>query len=104
MTVYSHGFKTTENGLLKYKGLNTIQDVQEVVIYNEKGRVSAIFESADYEAIAIFAPTTFVVKKKDRYYWSEVLVEIKKAETVDKLQNGKNYAKKSGIWMLIEEL
>ena len=102
MKVYCHGFECGENGLLQYKGLNTIEDVEEVVVYNEEGRVSAIFENVDYEAVAIFAPTTFIVKKSNRYFWSEVIVEVRKAKTIDKLKSGQNYVKKDGIWMLIE--
>lgn len=102
MKVYCHGFECCENGLLSYKGLNVIEDVDEVVIYNEKGRLSAIFEKVDYEAVAIFAPTTFVIKKDDKYIWSEVMATVKKAETIDNLENGQNYAKDEGIWVMIE--
>ena len=102
MKVYCHKLECREKGLISYKGLNTITDVNEVIIYNEEGRVSAIFEEADYEAVAIFAPTTFVIKKNDKYIWSEVLTAVKKAETIDGLKNGQNYIKEAGIWMSIE--
>lgn len=102
MKVYCHGFECEENGLLNYKGVNVIEDVDEVVVYNEKGRVSAIFEKADYEAVAIFAPTTFIIKKSDKYLWSEVLATVKRAETIDNLKNGYNYVKDEGVWMMIE--
>lgn len=102
MKVYCHGFEYGECGLLNYKGLNIIEDVDEVIIYSEKGRVSAIFEKSDYEAVAIFAPTTFVIKKNDKYIWSEVHAIVKRAETVENLKNGHNYAKDEGVWLIVE--
>jgi len=101
MKVFCHKF-SSRMGLISYKGLNTIDDVDEVVLYNEAGKIAEIFEKADYEAVAIFSPTTFVVKKGNRYYWSDVPIEIKNAETIYELKNGNNYVKEKDVWMLLE--
>ena len=95
MKVYCHGIECCKNGLTTY--------VQEVVVYNEKGRVFAIFEDCDYEAVAIFGPTAFVIKKNNKYFWSEIQFTLAKAQTIDNLENGKNYVKENGTWMLIME-
>ena len=102
MTVFCHGFKCA-NGLISYKGLNKIEDVDEVVFYNEKGKAAEVIEKLDCDAVAIFAPTIFVVKKNDKYYWCDVILNVKDAKTIDGLKNGKNYMKRDGTWMLLEE-
>jgi hypothetical protein len=103
MNLFIHGFKTSKDGLLCYEGLNTIKNVEEVVLYNEKGKAVEVFETADCEALAIFAPTVLVLKKDNKYHWSNVRFAVEDAKTVDGLKNGKNYVKCKGVWMLLEE-
>ncbi|MBE5812042.1 MAG: hypothetical protein E7314_00110 [Clostridiales bacterium] len=103
MKVFCHGFNQTQNNLISYKGLNTINNVDEIVLYSEKGKVVEVFEKVDCEAVAIFTPTVFAIKKGKRYFWSDVLFNVPNAKTIDGLKNGKNYVKRNGTWMLIEE-
>jgi hypothetical protein len=103
MKVFCHGFNCNETGLISYKGLNTIEDVDEVVIYNEKGKVVHLLDKENWEAVAIFSQTIFVVKKGEQYFWSDVLVNVTSAETVENLENGKNYAKVKGEWLRLPD-
>ena len=101
MDVYIHDFGASEKGLV-YKGLNKIEKVKEVVIYNEKGKLINSFVK-DCEAVAIFSRTLIVIKTDKKYDWLNVFFDVKDAETVDGLKNGCNYVKIKGKWYKIDK-